>query len=71
MVYKGISISLRFRADRLVADAVIVEIKGVAAFLPSHEAQNLTYPRMSHIRVGLLLNLHAARLKDGLQHFVA
>jgi GxxExxY protein len=70
VVYKGTPVSLGFRADILAADAVIVEIKGVAAFLPAHEAQILTYPRMSHVRVDLLLNFHAARLKDGLQRFV-
>jgi GxxExxY protein len=47
VVYKRTSISLGFRADILVADAVIVEIKGVAAFIPAHEARILTYPRMS------------------------
>jgi GxxExxY protein len=52
------------RRLRLVAGAVIPAIKAVAAFLPAHEAQILTYPRMSHIRVGLLLNFNAARLKD-------
>jgi GxxExxY protein len=60
VVYKRTSISLGFRADILVADAVIVEIKGVVAFIPAHEAQIPTYLRMSRIRVGLLLNFHAA-----------
>jgi GxxExxY protein len=72
VVYKGTLISLGFRADILVADTVIVilEIKGVAAFIPVHEAQILTYLRMSHVCVGLLLNFHATRLKDGIQRFV-
>jgi GxxExxY protein len=63
-------ISLGFRADILVADTVILEIKGVAAFIPVHEAQILTYLRMSHVCVGLLLNFPATRLKDGIQRFV-
>jgi GxxExxY protein len=70
VVYKGTSVSVGFRADIVVADAVILEIKGVAAFIPAHEAQILTYLRMSHIRVGLLLNFHAPRLKDGLLRFI-
>lgn len=70
VVYKGTSISLGFRADIVVADAVILEIKGVAALIPAHEAQILTYLRMSHVRVGLLLNFHAPRLKDGLLRFI-
>jgi GxxExxY protein len=70
IVYKGTSISLGFRTDILVADKVILEIKAVSAFMPAHEAQILTYLRMSGIRVGLLLNFHAPRLKDGLLRFV-
>jgi GxxExxY protein len=70
VLHKGTSISLGFRADILVSDAVIPETKGVAAFIAAHEAQIPTYSRTSHIRVGLLLNFHAARLKDGLQRFV-
>jgi GxxExxY protein len=64
-------IPLGFRADILVADTVVLEIKGVPALLPVHEAQLLTYLRMSCLPVGLLLNFHALRLKDGLKRFVA
>ncbi|MEA2743331.1 MAG: hypothetical protein QOG25_1702, partial [Acetobacteraceae bacterium] len=70
VVYKGTFISLGFGADILVADPVILEIKGVAAFTTAHEAQILTYLRTSHVRVGLLLNFHATRLKNGIQRFV-
>ena len=70
VVYKGTPIPLGFRADILVSDAVILEIKGVAAFIPAHHAQILTYLRMSGIRVGLILNFHARLLKDGLLRFV-
>lgn len=55
-----------FRADILVADPAIVEIKAAAALLPAHKAQLLTYLRLSQIRVGLSMNFHAMRLKDGL-----
>jgi GxxExxY protein len=68
--YKGIRIPLGFRADILVADTVILEIKAVPAFVPAHDAQLQTYLRMSGIPVGLLLNFHAKRLKDGLRRFV-
>ncbi len=70
IIYKGRTIPLGFRADILVADAVILEIKAVAAFLPAHEAQIMTYLRMSQIRVALLLNFHAIRLTDGLRRFI-
>jgi GxxExxY protein len=70
VTYKGKTLPLGFRADILVADAIIVEVKAVAALLPAHDAQVLTYLRMSHIRVGLLMNFHAIRLTDGLRRFI-
>ncbi len=70
VVYKGMVIPLGFRADILVADAIILEIKAVTTLLQVHEAQLLTYLRMSQIRVGLLMNFHAARLKDGLRRLI-
>ena len=70
VIYKGTTIPLGFRADILVEKAIILEIKAVAALLPVHEAQILTYLRMSQIRVGLLMNFHAIRLKDGLRRFI-
>jgi GxxExxY protein len=66
VVYKGHTIQMGFRADIVVADAVIIEVKAVAAFVPAHRAQLLTYLRMSKIRVGLLMNFHVPKLKDGL-----
>ena len=68
--YKGIQISVGFRADILVAHTVILEIKAVPVRLPAHEAQLQTYLRMSGLPVGLLMNFHATRLKDGLKRFV-
>jgi GxxExxY protein len=65
VIYKGVTIPLGFRAD-----AIILEIKAVAALLPAHESQLLTYLRMSHLRIGLLMNFHATRLKDGLRRFI-
>lgn len=70
VTYKSATIPLGFRADILVDVAIILEIKAVAALLPAHEAQLPTYLRMSRIRVGLLMNFHATRLKDGLRRFV-
>ena len=70
VVYKEAIIPLGFRADILVDGAIILEIKAVASLLPAHEAQLLTYLRMSGINVGLLMNFHAKLLKDGLLRFV-
>jgi GxxExxY protein len=59
-----------YRADIVVADDVIVEIKSVDRFLPVHEAQLLTYLRISRYRVGLLINFNTISLKDGLRRCV-
>jgi len=68
--HKAKTLRLGFRADIVVQKAVILEIKATPALLPHHDAQILTYLHMSPIRVGLLMNFHALRLKDGLRRFV-
>jgi GxxExxY protein len=68
MIYKGCPIPLGLRADIVVADAVILEIKAVAAPIPGHEAQLLSY-HLSRFCGGLLLNFHANGLVDGLRRF--
>ena len=70
VIYKGMMIPLGFRADIVVENTIILEIKAVAALLPAHDAQLLTYLRMSELRIGLLMNFHAPRLKDGLRRFI-
>jgi GxxExxY protein len=59
-----------YRLDLVVEDAVIVEIKAVERLSPIHDAQLLSYLRLSHMRVGLLLNFHVRVLKDGLKRIV-
>jgi GxxExxY protein len=68
--YKGPSIPLGFRADIVVADTIILEIKAVPTIVPAHEAQLLTYLRMSGLRLGFIMNFHALTLKDGLRRFI-
>jgi GxxExxY protein len=69
-MYNGEPLPLGFRADILVEEIVILEIKAVPALLPVHDTQLQTYLRMSRLPVGLVLNFHAPRLKDGLRRFV-
>ena len=66
MVYKGLRVPNCYRLDLLVADALVVEVKSVDTTLPIHEAQLLTYLRVSGRRVGLLLNFKSRLLKDGI-----
>ena len=65
VVYKDTRIGEGFRADIVVSREVILDIKSVAAILPVHESQLLTYLRMSGLRVGLLINFNVSFLKDG------
>lgn len=59
-----------FRADVIVEDAVLLELKAVEKILPVHEAQMLTYLKLSGIRTGLLMNFNAMPLKNGIKRFV-
>ena len=68
--YKGIEIGEGYRLDLLVADKVITEIKAVETLLPIHEAQLLTYLRLTGLRVGLLINFNVPVLKSGIRRMV-
>ena len=63
-------INSAFRADIIVAQEVIVELKSVEHLAPVHEVQLLTYLKMSGYHVGRLMNFNTLRLKDGLRRFV-
>lgn len=64
--YKGLLVPASYRLDLLVADRVIVEVKAVDKTTPIHEAQLLTYLRLSGRKAGLLLNFKVKLLKDGI-----
>jgi GxxExxY protein len=70
VIYEGERLDLGYRIDLLVESLVIVEIKCVEAIHPVHEAQLLSYLRLSGKNVGLLINFHVARLKDGIKRMV-
>ncbi len=65
--YKGHRLGVDLRIDLLVEDAVIVELKAVEKLLPVHDAQLLTYLRLTHRSLGLLINFNVPLLKDGLR----
>jgi GxxExxY protein len=70
VVYEGEKLDLGYRIDLIVENLVIVEIKCVEAIHPVHEAQLLSYLRLSGKNVRLLINFHVARLKDGIRRRV-
>jgi len=65
--YEGITINLGYRVDFMVDDSVIVEVKAVHSLLPLHDAQLMSYLRLSKKRVGLLINFNVAHLRDGIR----
>ncbi len=65
--YKGIKLECGYRIDLLVAGLVIVEIKSVEALAPIHEAQLLTYLKLTGVKAGFLINFNVVVLKDGIR----
>lgn len=70
VVYKEVKLDCGYRLDLVVEDEIIVEIKAIEKLLPIHDAQLLSYLRLSHKKVGLLMNFHVPVLKDGLKRIV-
>jgi len=70
LVYKTLRLECGYRMDIVVEHQLIVEIKAVERLLPIHEAQMLTYLRLSGHRIALLMNFNTIALKEGLRRFV-
>ena len=68
--YKNEILDCGYRADMLVEKSLILELKAVETILPIHQAQLLTYMKLSGIHLGLLINFHQTRLIDGLKRFI-
>jgi len=70
LVYKGLKLDCGYRLDLLVDNLVILEIKSVESIDPIHEAQLLTYLRLSGLWLGLLINFNVPVLKNGIKRLV-
>jgi GxxExxY protein len=70
VVYEGVHLEEGFRADLIVEDKVIVELKSVEAIHPVHKKQLLTYLRLADKHLGLLINFGAFLIKDGISRVV-
>ena len=68
--YDGIHLDAGYRLDLLVDDAVIVELKAINTIAEIHQAQMITYLRLSKKQLGYLINFNVKRLKDGLKRIV-
>jgi len=70
IVYRDVRLDCGYRIDFVVEEKLVVELKALEALLPVHEAQLLTYLRLSGLRVGLLINFNVPVLKDGIRRRV-
>ena len=70
VIWNELRLEVGFRADIIVEDKVIVEIKAVEALNDVHTAQVLTYLKLSGCKVGLLLNFHTSSLKNGIKRLM-
>lgn len=70
ILYRGLEFEIGFRADMIVENRVIVEIKSVEAVHPVHKKQLLTYLRLADKRLGLMINFNVELIKDGISRVV-
>jgi GxxExxY protein len=70
VIYKSVRLDCGYRFDLLIENKVVVELKTVERLMAVHEAQVLTYLKLSGLRTGLLLNFNSAVLRDGLRRLV-
>ena len=68
--HKGVNLDCGYRLDLVVEQKVIIELKAVENLLPIHEAQLLTYLKLSSLTLGLLINFNVAMLKQGIKRIV-
>jgi GxxExxY protein len=70
VVWEDIKMELGFRADLIIEDKVIIELKSIENIAPVHPKQLLTYLKITGIKLGLLINFNEALIKDGITRIV-
>ena len=70
LVYESVKLECGYRVDLLVESKLIIEVKSTEALAEIHFAQVLTYLRLSHLRLALLLNFNVVHMKDGIRRIV-
>ncbi|HEY4148362.1 MAG TPA: GxxExxY protein [Chitinophagaceae bacterium] len=70
VIFKGKQLDKNFIVDQLVENEIILELKSIEKILPVHEAQLVTYLKLSGRKLGLLINFNAVLLKDGIRRRV-
>lgn len=70
VIYDGIKLDAGYRIDLLIEDKIIVEVKSVDLLIPIHQAQLMTYLKLSGKQLGLLINFNVRDLKTGIKRLV-
>jgi GxxExxY protein len=70
VIYKGTPVDTAFRADLIIENTVLLELKAIETILPVHKAQVLSYIRETGLQIGLLINFHVPKLTDGVHRFI-
>jgi GxxExxY protein len=70
VAYRGRQIEVAFRADLIVEDLLLIELKAVEALLPVHKAQAITYLKLLRLPLGLLVNFNVPLIKDGIKRVI-
>ena len=70
MENKGVKLNNQYRLDLVVQDMVVVKLKTVDELVPIHDAQVLTYLKLTGLKVGLLINFNVPVLKDGIKRLI-
>jgi GxxExxY protein len=69
VIYRGVKLDCGYRIDLVIENKILLELKAVERLLPVHEAQLLSYLKLSGLRLGLLINFNVELLKDGIRRF--
>jgi GxxExxY protein len=70
VIYEQVHLETGLRIDLLVKEKPIIEVKAVEMLMPIHDAQFITYLRLAHRRLGLLVNFNVKRIKQGIKRIV-
>ncbi len=70
VTYKGQTLDCGFRADMIIVDRVLIEVKAIAALADIHKAQALTYLKLTGLRLCLIMNFHQILMRDGTERVV-
>jgi GxxExxY protein len=69
VTYRGRDVGIGFRADLIIDDIVVIELKSVESLLPIHKAQLISYLKILNLPIGMLINFNSTHLREGIRRF--